>query len=456
MAEISQPPPPFDPSLPHQMRPKLRAVRGFPASAQGPQGKPIQVLGLADAKQVSPKLVFTQPAMQLVLPHLDGRSDLDEIVRRVGQGLERRMLEPFIAQLDDAGLIEGPTFQSMWSKMRSDFDSASLLPPAQTAAAADALVEARIQGAESRAATDEEKQSLGGSLLSEQLERWMNEAVQDVEDPSLASLPRGIIAPSLPYANGYRAYGMLYGRMRVVDRPDRILILGTNHFGDGTGVVGCDKGFRTPVGVSPYAEDLGRALRSSLGDVLFEHRYDHEREHSVELQCAWLQRVFGEPGDDGLMSPPVFAALVHDPSVRDGGSYDGQGVDFEPFVSASIAAIDGLPGRTLVVGSAELSHVGAAYGDQVQLAGQSAEADANRRRVLEQDSQLLAHVIEGRPRDLVASLAWQQNSTRWSSAGSIVAASLIARSGSARLLSIGAVMDGQGAALITAPVVVLA
>lgn len=445
------PPPPFDPNAEHQQRPKLRPVRGFAAPAQGPDGQQIQVLGLADAKQISPKLVFTQPAMQAVLPLLTGDNGLDEIVTQVGRGLQRPMLEAFVAQLDDAGLIEGPTFDAMWSKMRADFDSTDILPPGQTAALADLIVDAEIRKEHDREATDEEKAELGGEKLAAQLERWMDETLGSVEDPSFDALPRAIIAPSLPYGNGWRAYAAVYGRMRVVDAPRRILVLGTNHFGMGTGVVGCDKGFRTPLGVSPLDTAMADRLRSALGDTLFDHRFDHEREHSIELQCGWLQKVFGN--DEGE-SPPMFAALVHDPTVKEGASYDGQGIALDAFVEAVREAVAALEGPTLIVGSAELSHVGPSYGDQANLAGDSAEADQNRRKVLEHDSQLLKSVAEGKPQDLVSSLAWQQNPTRWTSTGAIVATSLIAGKPEGKLLNIGAVMDGRGSAFITAPAMV--
>ncbi|MEM8756584.1 MAG: AmmeMemoRadiSam system protein B [Planctomycetota bacterium] len=442
------PPPPFDPEAAHQQRPRLRPVRGFAAPAQGPDGNQIQVMGLADAKQISPKVVFTQPAMQAVIPHLTGEKGLDEIVTEVGRGLQRPMLEAFVAQLDDAGLIEGPTFDAMWDKMKADFDSAEELPPAQTAAIADMLVEQAVQQAESRSATNEEKAEQGGPKLAQQLETWMDQTLSEAEDPSFESLPRAIVVPSVPYGNGWRAYSVVYGRMRVVDTPKRILILGTNHFGMGTGVVGCDKGFRTPVGRSPLDTEMADALRNSLGDKLFEHRYDHEREHSIELQCGWLQKVFG--GDDGT-SPPIFAALVHDPVVNEGKAYDGEGIGLDEFVEAAKSAIGSLEGPTLVVASAEMSHVGPSYGDQVQLAGDSQEADQNRRKVLEQDHQLLKSLVEGKPQDLIASLAWQQNPTRWSSTGALAAASMIVGSPEAKLLNIGAVMDAQGSAMITAP-----
>ncbi|HYE03563.1 MAG TPA: hypothetical protein VD963_10055, partial [Phycisphaerales bacterium] len=144
---MSQNPPPasptqpvFDPSAGHQQRPRLRPVRGFPVQAQTPDGQAVQMLGLADARQIASQVVVTAPAAQLVLPKLDGTRDLDQVVQEVGRGLPRQFLEGLVAQLDHAGLLEGPTFQAMLDKVRADFDAAPNLPPAATAAFVDALL----------------------------------------------------------------------------------------------------------------------------------------------------------------------------------------------------------------------------------------------------------------------------------------------------------------------------
>src|SRR6185295_3809959 len=90
---------------PHQQRPKLRAIRGFPAR----MGEQV-VLGLADARQISDKVVFAPPAVQAILPLMNGERTLDEVVTAVGRGLTRQILESFVAQLDEAGLLFGPNF----------------------------------------------------------------------------------------------------------------------------------------------------------------------------------------------------------------------------------------------------------------------------------------------------------------------------------------------------------
>ena len=98
-------PPKFNPALAHQNKPKLRPVRGFPMK----HGEQV-LMGLADARQISDRVVYTIPQVQVILPHMNGQNDVDAILSAVGRGLRREDLEMIIAQLDDAGLLEGPVF----------------------------------------------------------------------------------------------------------------------------------------------------------------------------------------------------------------------------------------------------------------------------------------------------------------------------------------------------------
>ena len=81
--------PQFDPSASHQQSPKLRNIRGVPVPVNGPEGKKVTMLGLADAQQISSKMVVTHPAFQSVLPMMDGTRNIDQIVAEVGKGLQR-------------------------------------------------------------------------------------------------------------------------------------------------------------------------------------------------------------------------------------------------------------------------------------------------------------------------------------------------------------------------------
>ncbi|HYE63314.1 MAG TPA: AmmeMemoRadiSam system protein B [Phycisphaerales bacterium] len=437
--------PKFDPNAHHMEHPRLRPVRGFRAQA-GEQ----EALGLADARQVSDRVVFTAPAAQLILPLMDGKKSINEIVAQVGRGLTRPDVEGLVAQLDHAGLLFGPTFDAMLQKMRKEFDSATALPPGTTAALADALVEADFQQ-RGQTATDEDKSANAAAKLREAMDAWIAAALKDVPNPSLDTLPAGIVAPHIDYPRGWLNYASVWGRLRVADRPDRVIILGTNHFGEGTGVTGCDKGYESPLGVCPVDTQLLDTLKKHLGadnaTKLLANRYDHEREHSIELQIPWIQHCLGA-GDDGSFCK-VFGVLIHDPTVKDGESYDGNGLALEPFIKAMKATIAELPGRTLIVSSADLSHVGPAFGDQQTLAGDDQQANDARNRVFAHDRDMIQLIMERKPDELVAAMSWQQNPTRWCSIGNLVAALKIVEPTSVDLYNFAASMDEQGTTLVS-------
>lgn len=439
-------PPQFDGSAENQNKPKLLKIRGFPFPMKTPDGQQQTMLGLADASQVSGKIVVTQPAFQGVLPMMDGSRDIDQIITEVGRGLQRSMVEQLVAQLNDAGLIEGPVHEKLLADMKEAFDKSDNLPPASTAQFADLLVMQEV----GQEATDEQKAEKGPAKLREAMDTWIEAALKDVENPAFDTLPKAIVAPHLDYQRGWFNYAQAYGRMRVVDRPDRVVVLGTNHFGSSTGVCGCNKGFESPLGLCPADAELMDALKGAMGEqgeALFANRYDHENEHSVELHIPWIQHVFGADGSGAY--PKVFAALIHDPVVNNGDSYDGNGVDLESFIDGLNKAIAAVGGKTLIVSSADLSHVGPAFGDQQTLEGEDGPGAEFRAKTATHDKEMLTAFTEKRLEDLVGSMAWQQNPTRWCSIGNMVAAARVADPERIELLNYAATMDPQGTTFVS-------
>lgn len=427
-------------------QPKLRSVRGFPAQAAGQDGKPVNVLGISDARQISQKIVFLLPAAQVILPLMDGSRTLDAIVSEVGRGLNRQILEQIVAQLADAALIEGPEFEALYAKVKQDFDALPVLPPAASAQFAEALAAQAI----GENATEEQKIAEGPGKVRELFDGWMNQAMQNATP--LENLPKGIIVPHVDYSRGWPNYASVYARLRGL-RPDRIVILGTNHFGVSTGVCGCDKGYESPLGTCEVDTALVTGLEMKLGSKLFENRYDHENEHSIELQIMWIQHVFGTDGSGNY--PKVFGALVHDPSVNNGESYDGNGIGLQAFVDALKEVIATLPGKTLVISSADLSHAGPGFGDQQPLAGEEPPAKAARERVVQHDREMLSLVAENKPHELVSSMAWQQNPTRWCSIGNIVATLLAVEPTKVNLLNYAAAIDPQGMTMVSSAAAIM-
>ncbi|MCA9287069.1 MAG: hypothetical protein KDA05_00705, partial [Phycisphaerales bacterium] len=212
----------FDPGLPHHAKPRVRPLRGFPMQGKAPDGKDVMLLGLADARQVTDKIVATIPPVQHLIPHMQqGDKTIEEIVAATGKGVTPEFVQTFVAQLDDAGLLFGPRFEGILSEMRAAFDSSDVLPPGSTAQFADALV----VGKHGKDATDEQKRDEGPALLTEAMDAWIAKALENAESPSLDALPRAIVAPHLDYQRGWMNYAHVWGRLRVVDRPDRVVIL---------------------------------------------------------------------------------------------------------------------------------------------------------------------------------------------------------------------------------------
>jgi AmmeMemoRadiSam system protein B len=192
-------------------------------------------------------------------------------------------------------------------------------------------------------------------------------------------------------------------------------------------------------------------VKSKLGNAdaakFMEHRYDHEREHSIELHIPWIQHCLGP--NDGGEHIPVFAALIHDPCVNSGESYDGAGLALDPFIEALTAALAEIGGKTLIISSADLSHVGPAFGDQQTLIGEDQPVVEARNKVVQHDREMLKLIMENKPDDLVASMSWQQNPTRWCSVGNIVCAMKVAKPTSVTMLNYGAAIDQQGMTMVS-------
>lgn len=444
----------FDPALEHHRRPKIRPVQGVPLKHQDQQ-----VIGLRDPSQVSREMIVTSPLAQFILPLMDGSQTVEQITagaiaraksqnvpEQAVNAIKAEPIRQLVGQLDGAGLLEGPRFEALIDKLQAEFDSNVNLPPSVTADFADALV-MQDKGKE---ATDEQKAQLGPGKLRDTFDAWIKTALDKAADPSFNDLPQAIFAPDVDYPRGWVNYAHAYGRMRVCDRPDRVVILGVNHYGRSKGVALCDKGFESPLGTCPFDKPLWDALTRALGESDtakgLEHRLDHEREHSIEWHIPWINHVFGEQSGK---APKVLAALIHDP-VRNGGqSFDGTGLDLEPFCKALGSAIDALGGKTLIISSGSLSHIGPMFGDQHSVAGDAFEATNARNKMIEHDQAMLNIINQGKGDDLLTSMQWQQNPTRWSGLGPIIATLKVTGAANARTLNYAAAGDQQGMSMVS-------
>jgi AmmeMemoRadiSam system protein B len=420
----------FDALPEHLQRPHIRRFQPMvaPAKAKDPAGaeRDIAVLVLQDPLRLSPQPFMMplqgtdQPQVQAefgqwmgFLGALQGEERLDEIFARLQVPAPAQpQLVQVLQKLDEMGYLWGPS--------------------------SEALENAKMESIRARGAFALPEEARRPEV-AEQLRTFMTEGLAKAEDPEFDSPVAGIVAPHLDYGRGAGNYAAAYKCFETGarERPDRVVVLGTNHFGLGDGVVMTEFGFETPLGaVRPDAALLER-LRDAFGDKLFKDQLDFAGEHSVGLHLPWIQHLYGDV--------PVLAALVPDPTVPLIAD-DGARVGAKEFAAALRSVLAQAGGRTLVVSSADLSHVGPQFGDAGAL-------DAARRAGIEaHDRELLGEFIEG-PDRLLDRVASKGNASRWCSIGNMFVAASALPHGSREVVKYEQSADPNGGHLVSSAAV---
>ncbi|MGI0149938.1 MAG: AmmeMemoRadiSam system protein B, partial [Thermoplasmata archaeon] len=260
------------------------------------------------------------------------------------------------------------------------------------------------------------------ALLVDETGDIFRDLLSDASMALPAAQVRGLIAPHLDYPRGRPCYAGAYGLLKGSPPPDRVVVLGTNHFGRSTSVVATGKNFRTPLGTTRVDLEFLASLELRCGD-LRRFELDHEREHSIELQVAWLQFLFGA---DRFQFVPF---LCPDPCRPTGTKpQENDGVDLSDFAQALRDVIAADKRETLIVAGADLSHVGAAFGDDRRL------EDDFLAEVRRHDEDALKHLEAGSPGDFVRTLSDTENRTRVCSAGCIFALAMALPNANVRVL----------------------
>lgn len=353
------------------------------------------------------------PELLPLLSIFQGEKNLEEISEMTGAPLE--FLVQLVTALDEAGLLWGPNCDRLEKEAMDRVRAAN----AFATNAADAA------GTEAAAATQVIQDFLAGA-----------------EDPELDGEVLGIIAPHLDYGRGGKTYAAAYKAFGANAKADRIVILGTNHFGAGDGIVMSRMGFQSPFGIFQPDTPVIDALHKELGERLFKDEIDHLGEHSIGIQLPWIHTVFG--------NVPIVAALVPSPLVPL-LSDDGARVSFDEFVTALTSALASAPGKTLVISSADLSHVGPQFGDKTPIGAEI------RKEVENYDRSLLSIYLEGNLDSFLHKVTRDRNHQRWCSIGNMSAAKLLT-GGLPELLEYSqssAESDPQGNAMVTSAALAL-
>lgn len=357
-------------------KPRLRPVEPFALPDEKGQ------IGVRDPSGLSDVVLALSPAALRLIALMDGTRSLDQIAEefqsQVGQPVAPQTLQGIVTNLEQSLFLEGASFEAKYRHRLDEYRKSNLRT---------------MDHAESLGVTGDGK--IFHSMLGPHEGKGANEP----------ATIRGLIAPHLDYPRGAPCYGPAYAAIRRRTPPQRIIILGTNHSGRSTGVVatGCD--FQTPLGVSRCDREFLQSLEARCGD-LRTYELDHKNEHSVELQVAWLQFLYGSQNFS------IVPILCPDPcGAARTAPIDGKGVDLKNFAGALSQLIADDPTDTLVVAGADFSHVGSSFGDDRNL------DDAFLEEVRQADRRALDYLELGDPAGFVQCIARQDNPTRICSAG---------------------------------------
>lgn len=338
------------------MNPKLREVE---AHLVEQRGQP--VILLRDPLRLSDKVVLLPRHLAPLLALCDGKWNEAELraalAVRTGIYLTARMLGQILAQLDGALLLDSERFARARGAALEAYRAAPHRSP--------------IMAGKGYPADPEE--------LARLLERyigaaWGKRPTEVRSDPSV----RGLISPHIDVQRGGLVYAQAWPQAAEAIREAEIaIILGTDH-ADGEGELTLTRQhYATPWGVLPTAQAVVEAISQAIGpEAAFRDELHHRSEHSIELAAVWLHYYLR---DGGCEVVPILCSSF-DPFVA-GESGPAQSTQISAAIEALREVIDSR--RTLVIASADLAHVGPAFGDPtpVDLAGRARLRAADERLI---------------------------------------------------------------------------
>jgi AmmeMemoRadiSam system protein B len=381
----------------------MPAMRQFQPFGIEKDGK--QYVGMRDPFMLSQETIILPVQAFSVIQRIDGETMLDAITTAVGAPADK-VIE-LLQRLDNVGLLWGPTSKKLEEDVVNNLKSKDMFP---------------VRSSGSLGKTPE--------ACRDQLKQWFEET----EDPEFDSPISAIVAPHLDYDRGWPNYASAYYSWQTAETPDRVVILGTNHFGNGDGVVVSTIGHTSPLGTCPADTSVISRLEERLGEGVTIDLIDFIAEHSIELHLPWLQYCFGDV--------PIIAALIPNPLVEMIED-DGERTTIDEFVDALRDILQKVGGTTLYVSSADLSHVGKQFGEPRPVDEQR-QFDVERH-----DREMMAKYLENDADEFVSAMKWNNNATQWCSIGNMSATIKLVQPDNVELIDYRQAVDDKGLALVS-------
>jgi AmmeMemoRadiSam system protein B len=379
-------------------RPKLRKVGGRRVQHEGRS-----YILLEDPHGLfSPQLV-TPEGYQGVLRHCDGETHVDEIRRRMR--VETRLdLDPgglrgLFEQLDQAMVLDGPTYQSFLKSYRAERVRPAALagrsydkrPPTLTRQLHSYFDHARGSG----------RPNGGGPNTG-------------------AGRVRGVLSPHIDFYRGGPVYSWAYKALRERCDAEVFVIMGVAHQGSEHRFALTRKHFATPLGEVQTDQEFVGHLLEACGEDLLDDELTHRTEHSIEFQAVFLQHVLGPHRPFTIV--PVLVGSFHDLMRREAEPIED--AEVAEFVEALRKAEARTSRRVAYVGGIDLAHIGPQFGDPSLIDEATAE------QVRRFDTALLDRAVQGDAKGWFAHVSDVED--RWRVCGTAATYTMLHAMGPAR------------------------
>jgi MEMO1 family protein len=294
------------------------------------------LLMLRDPYMLAEKMLLVPQELVPILGLCDGTRSMEAISDLLTFQFEHRIrtedLHELIETLDQAYLLDNQRYREAYAAALATYRQAEYRQPA-------------LAGVSYPADKDE---------LAATLDAYLEAVEGSSEEEN--HLGRGIISPHIDYDRGGTAYAQTWKQVKkIANQADLVVLLGTDHHGKEGSWTLTRQHYATPYGVLPTAISIVDQLAESLGAAAFEQELNHLHEHSIELSAVWLHHMRKQRPCE--LVPILCGSFGH--------YFRGDGtIEFDPKTESLVEEIQrSTAGRkTLIVASADLSHVGPAFG----------------------------------------------------------------------------------------------
>jgi len=317
-------------------RPALRAVE----SVVVPDRQHGRVLVLRDTQGVTTAHAVLPPVLVPVVARFDGRSTCDEIAREasaeIGAQVPVEAVVRLATELERGLFLSGPKFSAAKARVEREFAQATVRPASHAGGAYHGERAALVRYIEQSCLAKANGAGGGGRMV-------------------------GLISPHIDPWRGAVGYGHAYAALAAALPPEAetFVLLGTSHAPMREPFALCRKAFETPLGAVEADTERIDALAARAGGFdPYADQFNHKREHSLEFQVVFLKHVLK---DRPFRIVPILAGLG---AQQASGAHPDRDARVVRFVEGLRELVEARPGRVVLVGGADLAHIGPRFGDE--------------------------------------------------------------------------------------------